>query len=181
MKGDADPNRSVKIEIEYYHKDGSVVWMENNVSGIRDKEGSVIGLHGLSRDIAERKHAELMLRELENHLEEIIWFFPDPTMVIDRQGKVTAWNHAMEELTGVKAEDMLGKDNYEYALPFYGERCPILIDLAMKQDGKIEGSYDSVTWHGNTISGENYITHLGSEKAYFQGSATALYNSHGRS
>jgi len=178
-KGYTDPNRSVKIEVEYYHKDGSVVWMENNVSGIRDKDGKVMGLLGLSRDITERKKAELMLSELERHLEEIILFFPDPTMIIDHQGKVTAWNYAMEELTGVKAEDMLGKGNYEYALPFYGERRPILIDIAIKQDGKIEGGYDFVTWHGNTISGENYITHLGSEKEYFQGSATALYNSRG--
>lgn len=37
----------------------------------------------------------------------------------------------MEEMTGLKAIDMIGKGNYEYALPFYGERRPILIDLAL--------------------------------------------------
>ena len=51
---------------------------------------------------------------------EIIDFLPDATFVIDIEGRVIAWNHAMEELTGVSAESMLGKGDYEYSLPFYG-------------------------------------------------------------
>ena len=46
-------------------------------------------------------------------------------MVIDREGKVIAWNKAIEDMTGVRAEEMLGKGNYEYAIPFYGERRPM--------------------------------------------------------
>ena len=41
--------------------------------------------------------------------------------VINREGKVVTWNQAMERLTGIGAADMVGKGNYEYALPFYGE------------------------------------------------------------
>ena len=37
----------------------------------------------------------------------------------------------MEEMTGVLAEDMLGKGDYEYAIPFYGEKRPLLIDLSL--------------------------------------------------
>jgi diguanylate cyclase (GGDEF)-like protein/PAS domain S-box-containing protein len=70
-KGDADPNRSVKIEVEYYHKDGSIVWMENNISGIRDENGKVVGLYGLSRDITDRKKAEEELRESEKKYREL--------------------------------------------------------------------------------------------------------------
>ena len=39
-------------------------------------------------------------------------------------GRVIAWNKSMETMTGIPAKDMLGKGNYEYALPFYGERRP---------------------------------------------------------
>ncbi|HET6581234.1 MAG TPA: PAS domain-containing protein, partial [Methanoregula sp.] len=59
--------------------------------------------------------------------DAIIDFLPDATFVIDLDGRVIAWNNAMEALTGVPAEAMLGKGNYEYALPFYKERRPILI------------------------------------------------------
>ncbi|NSW81817.1 MAG: PAS domain-containing protein [Syntrophothermus sp.] len=61
-------------------------------------------------------------------MQAVIDFLPDPTLVIDREGKVIFWNRAMEEMTGVPAQEILGKGNYEHAIPFYGERRPILID-----------------------------------------------------
>jgi hypothetical protein len=33
-------------------------------------------------------------------------------------GPVISWNRSMEEMTGVKAKDILGKGDYEYAIPF---------------------------------------------------------------
>ena len=49
------------------------------------------------------------------------------TKLLRSEGKVVTWNRAMEQLTGIAAADMVGKGSYEYALPFYGERRPILI------------------------------------------------------
>ncbi len=63
QKGLGDPDRSIKFEVEYYHKDGSTVWMENVISGIRDDQGVLVGIHGVSRDITERKESELALIE----------------------------------------------------------------------------------------------------------------------
>ena len=68
-------------------------------------------------------------QETQRRLTDIIDFLPDPTLVIDEASRVIAWNRAIEQMTGVAARDMLGKGNYEYAIPFYGERRPILIDL----------------------------------------------------
>ena len=63
QKGLGDPNRSIKFEVEYYHKNGSTVWMENVISGIRDDRGVLIGIHGVSRDITERRRSEYDLKE----------------------------------------------------------------------------------------------------------------------
>jgi len=60
-----DLDRSVIIEVEYYHKDGSTVWVENIVKAIRDPVGAIIGMHGVSRDINDRKQAEEALRKSE--------------------------------------------------------------------------------------------------------------------
>ncbi len=57
----------------------------------------------------------------------------DPCFAIDRDGSVTAWNKAIEVLTGVSAREMLGKSENEYALPFYGSRRPLLIDHVISQ------------------------------------------------
>ncbi len=50
-------------------------------------------------------------------IQQIIDFLPDATFVIDRQGKVIVWNRAMELLTKVKAEDMMGKGDLDTLLP----------------------------------------------------------------
>jgi len=62
-------DRSIIIEVEYYRKDGSTVWMENRVQPMRDSENAIVGMLGVSRDITERKQAEAALlraRKLES-------------------------------------------------------------------------------------------------------------------
>ena len=87
------------------------------------------------------KESESILRESEHRLNDIINFLPDATFVIDSEGRVITWNRAMEEMTGVKAGNMLGKGNYEYALAFYQARRPMLINLVLEPDSEIEKKY----------------------------------------
>ena len=72
--------------------------------------------------------------KIKNHLFKIVEVLPDATFVIDRDKKVIAWNRALEEMTNVRKEDVLGRGDYHYAVPFYGEKRPILIDLIGKRD-----------------------------------------------
>jgi PAS domain S-box-containing protein len=67
-----DPDRTIKLELEYYHKNGSTVWMECIVSGIRNDSGSILGLHGVSRNISDRKRVELELKKHRDQLENLI-------------------------------------------------------------------------------------------------------------
>ncbi len=69
-KGEADPNRIIRVEVEYYHKNGSILWIENIVSGLRDEKGILCGIHGVSRDITSRKKAEAEKEQLEAHLQQ---------------------------------------------------------------------------------------------------------------
>ncbi|MBO8158762.1 PAS domain S-box protein [Thermosyntropha sp.] len=85
----------------------------------------------LRKQLEEAEKNREALADAHYRLEKILDFLPDPTFVIDAKGNVTMWNRAMEELTGIKAGEILGKGNYEYAVPFYGKRKPMLIDLAL--------------------------------------------------
>ena len=149
------------------------------LSFIRDENQQAVGILGVSRDITERRLSMDSLRESQQQLADIINFLPDATLVINGEGKVIAWDRAIEEMTEVKAEDMLGKDNYEYALPFYGERRPILIDLVLKPRKEIEATYLSTERKDMVLAGEEYIPDLGGEDAYLFGKASALRDSKG--
>ena len=79
----------------------------------------------------ELTDAQRTVEENNRRLRDIIDFLPDATLAIDQDGHVVAWNRAIEAMTGIPAASMVGKGNYEYALPFYGVRRPISVDLAM--------------------------------------------------
>ncbi len=68
----ADPDRSIAIEVEYYKKDGSTLWMENQVKALRDDDGEMIQLFGVSRDISEKRKVEQALRESEERYRSVI-------------------------------------------------------------------------------------------------------------
>ena len=131
------------------------------------------------RNVTEQVRASETIREFQRRLADIIEFLPDATMVIDKEGKVIAWNRAIESMTGVKAEEMLGKGNYEYALPFYGERKPILIDLALHPDPEKEKAYTSIQRTGEIIFGEAYTPALPSGNVHLSGTASVLRDSKG--
>ena len=120
------------------------------------------------------------LRKTEQQLNDIIGFLPDATFAIDAGGRVIAWNRAIEELTGIKNNEMIDKGNYEYAIPFYGKRRPILIDLALKEDSEIEKYYTGLKKEsGNYIADILIPRFRGQSGLYLHFSATALKDPYG--
>jgi PAS domain S-box-containing protein len=84
--------------------------------------------HNKSRLIRELRQAHGRIKARDRKLADVIDFLPDPTLVLDKDGTVIFWNRALEKLTGVGAETMLGKSDFEYGAPFYGTPTPLLID-----------------------------------------------------
>jgi PAS domain S-box-containing protein len=130
-------------------------------------------------DITDRNRGEQELRESRRRLNDIIEFLPDATLVVDGEGIVLAWNRAMETMTGVKKENMLDRGDYEYALPFYGTRRPILIDLALRQDKELEKQYQGIQRWGDTVFGESRTPNLPPGDIYLSATATVLRDSSG--
>jgi PAS domain S-box-containing protein len=125
-------------------------------------------------------NAERNLREAHRYLNQIIEFLPDATMVIDRDKKVTAWNKAMEQVTGISKKDILGKGDFEYAIPFYGERRPILVDLLYISDAELVRKYDSVRREGGSLFAEVFVPKIyGGKGGNLLGSASLLYDQDG--
>jgi PAS domain S-box-containing protein len=129
--------------------------------------------------IKRRRRVEEKLRHSERQMSQIINFLPDPTFVIDRESRVIAWNRAMEDLTGIKAEAMLGKDNYEYAIPFYGERRPVMIDLVGGWNDTIANQYKDIKKQGELLFSETLEPHRPLSNRHFRNTAGPLYDENG--
>lgn len=157
--------------------DGTRRIIEGNPFCIHSSKGNLLG--ATVRDITERMKAEADLRESEQRLQDLISFLPDATFVIDLEKKIRVWNKATEKMTGVKAEHMLGRGDYEYALPFYGERSPILIDLVLEPQDAIEKRYTGLSRHEDVLVGESFIPTFREGGAYLWGIAKPLYDAAG--
>lgn len=144
-----------------------------------DATGQIAGILGSYQDITEEKMAREALAESERQLANVINFLPDATFVIDKNGVVIAWNRAMEKMTGVAACDIVGKGNYEYALPFYGKKRPILIDLVLLPSDVLTRNYTSIIKQDEMICAETRINNLAGKELYIRGVATPLRDSRG--
>jgi len=60
MEG-VDPSRMILLTSEDYRKDGSKFWAESTILPLRDKEGKITQLIGVTRDINERRNLENQL------------------------------------------------------------------------------------------------------------------------
>ncbi len=113
-----DKDRSIKAEVEYYCKDGSTVWVENVVRAIRNDEGEFVGLHGVSRDISDRKRAEKELKESEERFRALSEESPLGVSLIDPQGRYEYVNPAFVRIFGYTLEDIkTGADWFGSAFP----------------------------------------------------------------
>jgi two-component system, cell cycle sensor histidine kinase and response regulator CckA len=172
-------NRIENFEYRALRKDGRIIWASTNARCVRDHEGRVLYYEGNVVDITERKKADAERRDYQRRITDILDFLPDATLVIDVQGRVIVWNRKMEALTGIKAKEMIGKGDYEYALPFYGFRRPILIDLAMNPAADMEARYVNIKRMGDILFGDSYIHALRQGIAYLSATASLLRNSQG--
>ena len=133
------------------------------------------------RQAVQQRRAEARIRDHERREADIINFLPDATFAIDTSGQVIAWNRAMEKMTGIPAADMLGQGDYAYAIPFYRERRPILIDLIFGSPEMVAGKYPYIRRDGDTYFSEIFIPHLnGGRGAYLWFTASPLYDTAGR-
>ena len=129
-----DPERRVRVEVEYCHKNGATLWFENIVSGLRDEKGVLFGIYGVSREITHRKQAEEALRESEEKFKTLFEFAPDAYYLNDLEGYFVDGNKAAEELLGYRREELIGKNFLELNL-LPPEQLAVAAELLQKNIG----------------------------------------------
>ncbi len=167
------------FETRHRRRDGTVFDVEISACGVLlDGEWYV---YASSRDISRHKELQASLRESSRLLADIFDFLPDATFVVDREMKVIAWNRAMEEMSDVPKERMLGQGDHAYSIPFYGERRGQLLDLIDVDDEEIETKYKNVTRLGGRLHAEAFCPALQNGKgAHVWAIVAPLFDSEGK-
>ncbi|MGB7295913.1 MAG: PAS domain S-box protein [Candidatus Aminicenantales bacterium] len=95
---------------------GTEKWILTTKVPLRDDQGRVAAVVGISRDITTRKLAEEELAHSEERLNAIFESAPDALYLSDFQGKFINGNNAAEEIIGLKREDLIGSNFLELNL-----------------------------------------------------------------
>ena len=90
-------------------KSGERFWASTITTRLEDDSRQVIGYSRIMRDLMERKRAEEWLAAEKERLSVTLYSIADGVISTDTEGKITLANRVAEELTGMRAADLLGR------------------------------------------------------------------------
>lgn len=166
------------FETRHRRRDGTIFDVEVNGCGVQ-LDGAWY-LYASSRDISKRVEMDASLQKSRQLQADIFDFLPDATFVVDLDKKIIAWNRAMEEMSGVAKEEILGQGDHAYTIPFYGDRRNQLLDFIDIDDDELKANYQGVTRLGDRLFGETFCPALYNGKgAHVWAIVAPLYDSDG--
>ncbi|TFG37340.1 MAG: PAS domain S-box protein, partial [Syntrophobacterales bacterium] len=135
-----------------------------------------------AQSLDERRKAEMDRRESEQKIRIILEGSPIPAFVIGTDHRIIYWNKALEELSGIKADDVIGTDKYWMA--FYKEERPCMADLLV--DKRLDELHD---WYKDNYTksklieeayeATDFFPDLGNKGKWLRFTAAALKDSEG--
>jgi formate hydrogenlyase transcriptional activator len=149
--------KQFQIEKQYRRKDGSLIWVNNNVSLVPGTESMPRFVMALSEDISERKQAEEALQGSEERVRLILDSVAEGIFGCDPEGTCLFSNQAAVRLLGYGDQsEMLGKNMHALehhthldGTPYPLAECPIYVGFR-----KAEGVHrdDEVFWRKDGTS-----------------------------
>jgi PAS domain S-box-containing protein len=98
-----------QIEKRYRRKDGTLVWVRNNVTLVPGTGGVAFFLFTIVEDITERKKEESERRYIEQRYRVMVETASDAVVCIDERGAILLANPATTKVFGYDPADLIGK------------------------------------------------------------------------
>ena len=87
------------------------------MSPVRDRNGTIVGLSTVARDISETRLAIEALRNSEDRKGAILASTMDAVITMDHEGRIDEFNPAAEHTFGFAAADVLGRKLADVIIP----------------------------------------------------------------
>lgn len=161
------------------HKDQTCFPLELSISKL-DLEGRLTFI-AIIQNIAERKRVAAVMAEQKEFVESLVQNSAVPIFVVSPEHQVLIWNRACEELTGIRAEAMLGRDEPWKA--FYDHRRPVLADIiiddAMAQASHYFKIFEKSSFIPEGVQAEGWYRNLNGMDRYILFNAAPIRSGKG--
>ena len=105
------------FESRIFRKDGSIIWIAENVRAIRDKSGKLQYYEGTVEDITQRRLAEEKVRDSEALYHSLVETLPQNILRKDLEGRFTFVNQRFCKTVGRTEAEIIGKTDFDLFPP----------------------------------------------------------------
>jgi PAS domain S-box-containing protein len=102
---------------------------------LRDANGEIAGLCGIARDITERKRMGEELENSKRHFQTLFKNMVDPVVIVDEKGVFQEITDKVEEISGFKREELLGKNFLETKIVTAESKTILAKSMAKRMKG----------------------------------------------
>lgn len=112
----AGESKEETVLIEVITKDGTLKWGESKTRILKDG-GTITGVHGIVRDITEKKKLEQELKESEAKYRDLFDNAQDAMYVLNKEAIVLKMNRIGLEILECPTEEVIGKSILKWLTP----------------------------------------------------------------
>ncbi|MET3838903.1 PAS domain S-box protein [Bradyrhizobium sp. OAE829] len=98
-----------EYEYQVRARDGTVLWLSDSASAVRNEDGELIRYEGTVRDITDQKRAEDAIAEGRRLLQQVIDTVPAVINVKDKQLRYLLMNRYMAGIFGIEPGEAIGR------------------------------------------------------------------------
>ena len=125
-------------------KDGARFWAHVVIDPIRDSEGNLVGYAKITRDLSERRKAELQLRESQEQFRLLVQSVTDYALyMLDLDRRVSSWNAGAERIKGYTRDEILG---HHFSRFYTEEEREAGVPSKGLQQAAAEGRWETEGW-----------------------------------
>jgi len=130
-----------EFEYQVRARDGTILWLSDSATAVRDDQGEVIRYEGTLRDITDQKRAEDAITEGRRLLQQVIDTVPAVINVKDKQLRYVLMNRYMAGIFGIEPADAIARTTSDL-MSRYGAQKTDENDKRVLASGRGLGFYE---------------------------------------
>ena len=151
---------------EFFRQDGQIVDVLLSSRLERDQTGAFRQSFALLVDVTARNRAEAALKREREFSELLVRSSPQGVFAFDRDLHLTLWNSALERMTGVTADEILGQR-------------PELFGVSYGGSGVLSAMESAINGRSVTLSDEPFAFGRAGRRGFFEATIAPVYGEAG--